>query len=807
MLSKRNLWTLLAVLVLLVLVAAQCQPAPPAAPPATEAPTQAPAATEAPPPTPAPPPTDTPAPTEPPVAEVGTIKVGTNAEYPPFESVDENGNLVGFDVDLMTAIAEAAGFEFEFVNTRWDGIFVALASGEFDAVISAATITDERKQTVDFSDPYFNAGQSITVKADNTDIAGPDDLAGRKVGVQLGTTGDIWLTESTQAEVVRYDENTLAFQALAAGDVDAAVADSPTAAEIVRANPEMNLKVLPDVYTDELYGIAVRKERPEVLEAINTGLAAVKASGKYDEIYNKWLGMPEEVAEDECAYGGEFKSIEAVDDLTVKFTLCYPDVAFLSKMAFTAYMIHPSEYLEATGGTGDVLDKPIGTGPYMVESWTRGDNITYKRFDGYWGEPAKTETLVFRWSAEAAARLLELQAGTVDGIDNPGPDDFPVIEGDPNLQLKPREGMNVFYVGMNNTYPPFDDEKVRQAIAMAIDRDRIVDNFYPPGSSVASHFTPCSIPGGCDGPAWYEFDPEAARALLAEAGYPDGFSTEIAYRDVVRGYLPEPGTVAQDIQAQLKENLNIDTEIVVMESGAYLTAADAGELQGLHLLGWGADYPDQTNFLDYHFGPGASKQFGEGFPDIHEVLRQAGSLTDQAQRNELYATANELIKQHVPMIPVAHGGSGTAFKAAVEGAHASPLGNEQFAVMEVPGQDTFVWMQNAEPISLYCNDETDGESLRACEQVHEALLGYEIGGTAVEPRLAESWEASEDLTEWTFKLRPGVKFHDGSDFDSADVVTSFNAWWDAANPLHTGNTGAFTYFQALFGAFKNAPEE
>ena len=139
-------------------------------------------------------------------------------------------------------------------------------------------------------DRYFNAGQRIAVRADETEIQGPEDLAGKKVGVQLGTTGDIWLTESTEAEVVRYDENTLAFQALANGDVDAAVADGPTVVDIIKANPEMNLKVLEGVYTEEQYGIAVNPERQDLLEAINRGLAAVKASGKYDEIYEKYFG-------------------------------------------------------------------------------------------------------------------------------------------------------------------------------------------------------------------------------------------------------------------------------------------------------------------------------------------------------------------------------------------------------------------------------------------------------------------------------------------------------------------------------------
>jgi polar amino acid transport system substrate-binding protein len=253
--------------------------------PATEVPTEAPAEepTEAP----------TEAPTEPPAEEgegLGEVVIGTNAEYPPFEFVDEAGDITGFDIDLMEAIAEEAGFEFEFVNTRWDGIFVALASGEFDAVISAATITEEREEMVDFSDPYFNAGQRIAVRADETGIGGPEDLGGKRVGVQLGTTGDIWLTDETEAEVVRYDENTLAFQALANGDVDAAVADGPTAADIIKANPEMNLKLVEGVYTDEEYGIAVNPDRQDLLAAINEGLAAVKESGQYDEIYDEYFG-------------------------------------------------------------------------------------------------------------------------------------------------------------------------------------------------------------------------------------------------------------------------------------------------------------------------------------------------------------------------------------------------------------------------------------------------------------------------------------------------------------------------------------
>jgi ABC-type transport system substrate-binding protein len=253
----------------------------------------------------------------------------------------------------------------------------------------------------------------------------------------------------------------------------------------------------------------------------------------------------------------------------------------------------------------------------------------------------------------------------------------------------------------------------------------------------------------------------------------------------------------------LKENLNIDAEIVVMESGAFIEESSAGRLDGLYLLGWNADYPHITNFLDYHF-TNTNPQFGTPFPEIYEKLAAAAQIADPAEAESLYVEANNAIKELVPMIPVAHGGSATAFRADVEGAHASPLGNEYMAVMKPGDRTTFVWMQNAEPISVYCNDETDGESLRACEQVIESLLSYEVGGTDVQPGLATACEPNDDLTVWTCKLREGVKFHNGFTLDADDVVTSWGVAWDAANPLHIGNTGAFEYFTYLWGGLLNA---
>ena len=510
------------------------------------------------------------------------------------------------------------------------------------------------------------------------------------------------------------------------------------------------------------------------------------------------------------AYTGNFKKVSATDEKTVVFELCNPDVAFLSKIAFTSFAINDTAWLESkidpAGTTNQAIVSEVnGTGPYKLDKWNRGSDVTMVRNDAYWGDQAKSEKLIVRWSPEAAQRLVELQSGLVDGIDNVGPTDFATVEGNADLQLKARDGLNVFYVGMNNTYAPFDNVKVRQAIAMGIDRTQIVANFYPPGSEVATHFTPCSIPNGCAGDPWYEFDAAAAKQMLADAGFPDGFKSKIQLRDVVRGYLPDPKVVAQNLQEQLKTNLNITAPIDVQESGTFLDNADAGKLDGIHLLGWGADYPDVTNFLDFHFGSGSSQQFGGKFDDITGALATGGAGADDAAREPSYVTANNAIRTHVPMIPIAHGGSAVAYRADVADAHSSPLGNEHFASMTPADRTQFVWMQNAEPPGLYCADESDGEALRVCEQMTEALYSYATAGTAAEPALAEKCEPNAELTVWTCTLRSGVTFHDGATLDANDVVVSYASQWDAEHPLHKGRDNSFTYFPGLFSGFLNPP--
>lgn len=495
------------------------------------------------------------------------------------------------------------------------------------------------------------------------------------------------------------------------------------------------------------------------------------------------------------AHGGIIDNIEATGEHEVVFNLCQPDPAFLQKLAFIPFHIQPAEHWEATGGS--TLDNPIGTGPFTLDVWDRGSEIVFSRYDDYWGEAPSYSTLVFRWNEQSTARVLDLQTGNADFVSNLAASDYPTVQDDPNLVLLEFTKPNVFYIGFQNVHEPFDDVRVRQAVAMGIDRQRIVDTFYQPGSEVASHFTPCEIVNGCEGEAWYDFDPEAGRALLEEAGFPNGFETTIFLRVVDRDYLPDPLEVAQEIQAQLAANLGITATVEEQESGAFIDNVYGQDAPGLHLLGWTLDYPHVTNFLDFHFG-GASTQFGDPIPDVAQLLAEGSAIIDPDEAAPIYEQANNLLRAEVPMIPVAHAFGADAALASVENAKVPVVGAKRFDQM-TPEGDTLVSIQAAEPISFACNDETDGETFNACEQVLETLYDYDVDTGEPLPHLAEACVPNEEGTVWTCSLRQGVTFHDGSALDANDVVVSFTVGLDASSPLHTGRAGDWAYYGALWG--------
>lgn len=219
------------------------------------------------------------------------IVVATDATWPPMEYVDENKQIVGFDIDLLSAAAKEGNFEVEFVNTAWDGIFGGLAAGKYDAICSSVTITDDRKKTMDFSNPYVSIGQTIVVKKEVEGMDSLDKFEGKKVGAQIGTTGAMEIAKNKKIILKNYDEIGLAIEDLANGRIDAVVCDNPIAANYALLNPKYKqiLKIVGTPFTTEEYGIAVNKGNQEIVDMINAGLAKVKEKGIDKELEKKWL--------------------------------------------------------------------------------------------------------------------------------------------------------------------------------------------------------------------------------------------------------------------------------------------------------------------------------------------------------------------------------------------------------------------------------------------------------------------------------------------------------------------------------------
>jgi peptide/nickel transport system substrate-binding protein len=507
-------------------------------------------------------------------------------------------------------------------------------------------------------------------------------------------------------------------------------------------------------------------------------------------------------------YEGSMRRIHAKDAQTVVFQLCDADPAFLAKIASPTLAIDDTAWLQGhidpTAERPRILTEANGTGPYRLDAWDGNGDIALTRSDDYWGDRARSSAVIFVSEPDAGQRLNKLREGSVDAIDVVAPGDIEAVDANPDLTLAPRQGLNVAYIGFDNRFAPFDNETVRRAIAIGIDRPAIVSAGFPPGTQVASHFLPCAIPYGCGGAGWPELDPEAARDLLAEVGFDEGFASTISFPDEPRDYLPDPNGTALALQTQLKEQLGITTTLKPMPFDELVAAADAGRLDGFYLLGARARYPDASLLLDSHFGPGASLQFGNRFDDIRNWLGR-GRVVDPEARAKGYRGVNDLLRRHVPMIPLAHVGSAGAFRTDVEGKQASATSTDRF-VSVVPGdRSQFVYMQHDRPGSLFCADESDDVALRVCAQLSESLYRHDLPEPALSPSLAERCTPDDDLIIWTCTLRKGVRFHDGAALDANDVVLSYAIRWDAAHPLHHGRQGTFQGYVDRFGGFLHPP--
>lgn len=221
--------------------------------------------------------------------------VGMDANYPPFGWVDSNQTVVGFDADVFSAIADKMHIKFKMMNTPWEGIFTQLANGDKDILISAMTITEERKQSMDFSEPYFEAKQLIAVQTKSMIQSLADLKSGKyKVGTQTGTTGNDVIEKmlgKDNKNIRRFESTPLALKELENGGVDCVVADNGVVVHYVKNNPLRFRMITDESFPKENYGMAVKKGNSELLEKLNEGLSLIKKDGTYNKIYLKYFGV------------------------------------------------------------------------------------------------------------------------------------------------------------------------------------------------------------------------------------------------------------------------------------------------------------------------------------------------------------------------------------------------------------------------------------------------------------------------------------------------------------------------------------
>jgi polar amino acid transport system substrate-binding protein len=221
------------------------------------------------------------------------LVVAHDATWPPMEFVDKDRNMVGYSLDYIDAVAKEAGFEVEHINTSWDGIFAGLTGKKYDVVASSVTITDERSRVMSFSTPYYTVRQALIVPKD-VDVSALEDMKGKKLGAQIGTTGFMAIKKVDGITSLTFDEIGLAMQALASGRIDGVVCDDPVANNYILENDEyaakMRIALIVPSDVPEYYGFVVHKDSRQTLELLNRGIDAVKEKGIEKELIRKWMG-------------------------------------------------------------------------------------------------------------------------------------------------------------------------------------------------------------------------------------------------------------------------------------------------------------------------------------------------------------------------------------------------------------------------------------------------------------------------------------------------------------------------------------
>lgn len=383
------------------------------------------------------------------------------------------------------------------------------------------------------------------------------------------------------------------------------------------------------------------------------------------------------------------KSVDKVDEYTVKITLNAPEAPFLANLAMQFAGIQSKEYAIAMlkAGTPEKIDQdPLGTGPFQVVQYQKDSIIRFKANPLYWKGKAKIDDLIFSITPDASVRWAKLQKGECHVMPYPNPADLDAIRKDANVTVLEQPGLNIGYLAYNTTKKPFDDVRVRKAINMAIDKKAIVSAVYLSTGVAAVN----PIPPG----QWSynkalkddAFNPAEAKKLLAAAGYPNGFSTDLWAMPVQRPYNPNAKRIAELMQADLAK-VGVTAEIKSFEWGEYRKRMQAGEHQ-MGMLGWTGDNGDPDNFLNTLLGCSSAKQNGSNvakfcYQPFEDLVQKAKVVSNPAERTKLYEKAQVIFKEQAPWFTIAHAVQLKPVRKEVVDFKLSPFGRHTFYGVDI----------------------------------------------------------------------------------------------------------------------------
>ena len=383
------------------------------------------------------------------------------------------------------------------------------------------------------------------------------------------------------------------------------------------------------------------------------------------------------------------KAVEKIDDYTVKFVLNNPEAPFLSNLAMQWAGVQSKEYAIAMlkAGTPEKIDQdPLGTGPFQLVQYQKDALIRYKAFAQHYAGKAKIDDLIFAITPDASVRWAKLQKGECHVMPYPNPADVSAMRKDANVTVMEQPGLNVGYLAYNTTKKPFDDVRVRKAVNMAINKQAIVDAVYLGTGMAAKNPIPPTQWSYNNAVKDDAFDPAAAKKMLAAAGLPDGFTTDLWAMPVQRPYNPNAKRIAELMQADLAK-IGVKAEIKSFEWGEYRKRMQAGEHQ-MGMLGWTGDNGDPDNFLNTLLGCSSAKTNGSNvakfcFQPFEDLIQKAKVVTNPAERTKLYEKAQVIFKEQAPWFTIAHAVQLKPVRKEVIGFKLSPFGRHTFYGVDI----------------------------------------------------------------------------------------------------------------------------